>query len=113
MLGEQVADVPARITSIRVLPQEGSDLHFEVTVQGEGTLLGTPVTCLASYHQTVRPDQTLFCPVGHVTLIAADGDTAYWTGFAVGRLSGKPPASSMVPCGHIRTSARKWQRLNS
>jgi hypothetical protein len=48
MLGEQVADVQARITSIRVLPQEGDDLHFEVCVQGTGTLLGVEVTCMAT-----------------------------------------------------------------
>jgi len=113
MLGEQVADVPARITSIRVLPQEGTDLHFEVTVQGSGILLGVEVTCLATYHQIVRTDGTLFCPVGHVTLIAANGDSAYWTGFAVGQATGKPPASRMVPCGHVRTAVTKWQRLNN
>jgi hypothetical protein len=61
----------------------------------------------------VRPDGALFCPVGHVALIAANGESAYWTGFAVGQATGKPPASRMVPCGHIRTASPRWQRLNS
>jgi hypothetical protein len=87
--------------------------HFEVTVQGTGTLLGAEVACLATYHQIVRSDKTLFCPVGHVTLIAGNGDCAYWTGFAVGQPTGKPPAARMVPCGHIRTLSPRWQRLNS
>jgi hypothetical protein len=112
MLGEQVGDVSARITSIRVLPPDGPDMQFEVSVQGSGTFLGHQVTLLASYHQIVRADKTLFCPVGHVTLLAADGDSAYWTGFAVGRPTGKPPAARMVPCGHMRTSSSKWLRLN-
>ena len=111
MLGEQIGEVTGKVTSIRVLPQTGPEQHYEISVQGTGKLLGVEVTCLVSYFQTVRADKSIFCPEGHVVLTAADGDSAYWTGFAVGAFTGKPPASRIMPCGHIRTTSAKWERL--
>jgi hypothetical protein len=111
MLGEKIAEVTAKVTTIRVLPQVGPESHFEISVQGVGTLLGVEVACLATYHQVVRADKTIFCPEGHVTLTSADGDSAYWTGFAIGAFTGKPPASRIAPCGHMQTTAAKWARL--
>jgi hypothetical protein len=112
MLGEQVGEVTGRVTAIRVLPPDGPDMNYEISVQGSGTLLGVEVNFLASYHQVVHADKSIFCPVGHVTLTAADGDIAYWTGYAIGEFTGKPPASRITPCGHIHTASAKWDRLN-
>ena len=49
MLGEHVGESTGRITGMRVLPTEGQQVWLEVSVQGQGTLLGQPITDIGTY----------------------------------------------------------------
>ena len=84
MLGERLGEASGKITGIRVLPSEGGQVRLEASFQGQGTLLGQPITDFGTYWQTVRPGGVLQGE-GHVLMMTADGAIADWVGGGIGR----------------------------
>jgi hypothetical protein len=64
-----------------------------------------------TYVQTVRPGGVLYGEAQEVG-VTADGDTATWTGFGVGRSTGKGFAGSFRGSGSFQTASEKLMRLN-
>jgi hypothetical protein len=87
VLGELFGEASGKITGTRVLPSEDGQIKIEVSFQGQGTLLGQPITDLGTYTQTMRPNGTLYGE-GHVLMLAQDGSVADWIGGGVGRQIG-------------------------
>ncbi len=112
MLGELLGEVSGKITGTRVLPSEGPTPTLEASLQGSGKLLGMDINIFSTYYQTVRPGGVLYGE-GQVVIITADGDIATWTGFGVGRSTGRVPAATYGVCGSIQTASEKLARLNT
>ena len=80
MLGELIGQCTGKVTGIRVLPTEGQYARLEVSLRGEGRLVGQPITDFGAHVQTVRPGGMLQGEA-HV-----EGDGSYrwqmweWTG---------------------------------
>ena len=66
MLGERLGESAGKITGIRVLPTEGQQIKLEASFQGQGTLLGQPMSDFGTYSQTMRPDGTLYGEDGYI-----------------------------------------------
>jgi hypothetical protein len=111
MLGEIIAEGSGKITGVRVLSAEGQVPKLEVSVQGRGKLLGQETTEFATYVQTIRPGGELYGEAQEVVM-TADGEMATWTGFGVGRPTGKGFAGSFRGSGSFQTASEKLTRLN-
>jgi hypothetical protein len=110
MLGELLGEGSGRVIGTRVLPQEGSEIRMEVTIQGSGTLLGEATTETATYSQTVRPGGSIYGE-GQVLYMTAQGEAILWRGFGVGRPTGQPPASRFAVCGAVQIAPPRLERL--
>ena len=111
-LGDQIGDASGKITGTRVLtPLGGHTQRIEVSFQGSGSLLGHDITDIGTYVQTLRPGGVLYGE-GDVLYITADGESAQWRGFGVGRLTGPFPAGHFAVCGSTETESRALRRLN-
>jgi hypothetical protein len=84
MLGERLGESAGKFTSTRVLPTEGQQIKLEISFQGQGTLLGQPITDFGTYVQTVRA-AGVFHGEGHVLMMTPGGEIADWVGGGVGR----------------------------
>ena len=84
---------------------------LEVACQGSGKLLGQEMTEFITYVQTIRPGGELYGEAQEVVM-TADGEMATWTGFGVGRPTGKGFAASFRGGGSFQTTAEKLARLN-
>jgi hypothetical protein len=89
----------------------GHTQQIEVSFQGSGRLLGHDITDIGTYVQTLRPGGVLYGE-GDVFYITADGESAQWRGFGVGRPTGPFPAGHFAVCGSIETESRALRRLN-
>ncbi len=87
MLGERLGIGAGKVTGTRVLPSDGQQVWLEVSIQGEGTLLGQAITLLGTYKQTLQAGGVLRGE-GHVLYMAADGAIADWVGGGVGQVIG-------------------------
>ena len=85
--------------------------QIEVSFQGSGRLLGHDITDIGTYVQTLRPGGVLYGE-GDVFYITADGESAQWRGFGVGRPTGPFPAGHFAVCGSTQTESRTLRRLN-
>jgi hypothetical protein len=111
MLGEQIGEETGQITGMRVLPDRGAGSKVEVTFQMNGTLLGVPVSDLATYHSVTRPDGTLFGE-GQGVAMTEDGEAATWRGQGVGRLTGHGMATAFRGAIYFQTNSARLARLN-
>lgn len=112
MLGEQLGEASGKITVTRALPSEGPTPKLEISFQGSGNLLGVAMNDFGTYWQTVRPGGVLYGE-GQVALITTDGEVANWTGFGVGRPTGRVPAGMFSVCGSFQTASERLARLNT
>ncbi len=48
---------------------------------------------------------------GQAVILSADGGMAAWTGFGVGRLTGRVPAATYGVCGSFHTASEQLARL--
>jgi hypothetical protein len=111
-LGDQIGEASGKITGTRVVtPLGGHTRQIEVSFQGSGSLLGHDITDIGTYVQTLRPGGVLYGE-GDVLYITADGESAQWRGFGVGRPTGPFPAGHFAVCGSTETESRAWRRLN-
>jgi hypothetical protein len=98
-LGEKVGETSGRVTGTRVITPSGTQpVQLEVSIQGNGKVLGEDVTEIGTYVQTLRPGGVLYGE-GDVLYITDDDETAHWRGFGVGRPVGPFPAGHFAVCG--------------
>ncbi len=111
-LGDQIGESTGRITSTRVItPVAAAPAQMEVAFQGSGTMLGQEITDVGTYVQTARPGGILYGE-GDLLFLTADGQSAHWTGFGVGRPTGPFPAGHFAVCGSTLTESQALSRLN-
>ena len=111
-LGDQIGEASGKITGTRVVtPLGGHTRQIEVSFQGSGSLLGHDITDIGTYVQTLRPGGVLYGE-GAVLYLTADGESAQWRGFGVGRPTGPFPAGHFAVCGSTETESRALRRLN-
>jgi len=107
-----IGESGGKVTGIRVLPPEGPYARLEVSLQGQGTLLGQPITDFATYVQTVRPGGALHGDA-HNVMITANGDVADWFGGGVGRPTGPGFKSTYGAYGRFDSSGGALLRLGT
>jgi hypothetical protein len=110
-LGDQIGEASGRITGTRVLAPEGQPVKMELALQGSGTMLGQQITDVGTYWQTVRPGGVIYGE-GDNLFLTADGESAHWTGFGVGRPTGAFPAGHFAVCGSALSDSPALGRLN-
>ena len=110
-LGDQIGEASGRITGTRVLAPEGQPVKVEVALQGSGTMLGQQITDVGTYWQTLRPGGVLYGE-GDNLFLTADGESAHWTVFGVGRPTGPFPAGHFAVCGSAQSDSQALGRLN-
>jgi hypothetical protein len=111
-LGDQIGEASGRITGTRVItPVVGAPAQMEVAFQGSGTMLGQQITDVGTYWQTLRPGGVLYGE-GDNLFLTADGESAQWTGFGVGKPTGPFPAGHFAVCGSAQTDSQALGRLN-
>jgi hypothetical protein len=97
MLGERLGESAGKLTNVRELPTEGQQIKLEVSFQGQGTLLGQPITEFGTYSQNMRAGGVLYGE-GHVIMLTSSGEAADWVGGGVGRAIGAGFKASYGVC---------------
>ena len=92
MLGNQIGEEFGQVTTMRVLPLEGSVTKIEVSFQAHGRLLDCDVNDVGTYVSTTRADGSLFGE-GQGVEMGSDGSMARWVGQGSGRFTGPGRAS--------------------
>jgi hypothetical protein len=112
-LGDQIGEASGKITGTRVVTPvvTGAPAQMEVAFQGSGTLLGQQITDVGTYVQSVRPGGIIYGE-GDVIWLTADGESAQWSGFGLGRPTGDFPAGHFAVCGTAMTDSEALSRLN-
>jgi len=110
MLGEIVLESSGKIAGIKVLENAGERSKVEVSLQGQGKILGTGMMELASYWQEVRPGGVFYGEGGPVWM-TDDGEMLSWKGFGTGRPTGPGFAASYAVCGTIDTNSERFASL--
>ena len=110
MLGERLGESAGKITNVRVLPTEAQQIKLEASFQGQGTLLGQPITDFGTYWQTMRPGGVLYGE-GHVVMLTPNGETADWVGGGVGRVIGAGFKASYGVYGAFHSAQGALARL--
>ena len=111
MLGEIIIEGSGKITGVRVVSAEGPAPKLEMSCQGNCKLLGKEATDFITFWQAIRPGGELYGEA-QIVMITADGEMATWTGFGVGRPTGKGFAASFRGGGSFQTASEKLARLN-
>ncbi len=112
MLGELIGQCRGKMTGVRVLPTEGQYARLEVSLHGQGTLLGQPITDFGTYVQTVRPGGVLHGEA-HNVMITANGEVADWFGGGVGRPTGPGFKSTYGAYGRFASAQDALARLET
>ena len=111
MLGDKIDELAAKVTGSRVVPIEGGDVRVELSIAGQGKVLGIDATELATYHAVVTPAGVMNGE-GQGLIMSKDGDSLTWRGHGVGKPTGAGLASSWRYSIVMRTTSSKWARLN-
>lgn len=93
-----------------MLENAGERSKVEVCVQGQGKLVGTGMTEIASYWQEVRPGGILYGEGGLVWM-TDQGEVLSWKGFGVGRPTGPGFSASFAVCGAIQSDSATYAHL--
>ena len=112
MLGELMGECTGKVAGIRVVSVEGQETKLEVSLRGEGTLLGQPIADFGTLLQSVRPGAFLRGDAHHV-MITASGDIGDWFGGGVGRPTGPGFKSSWGGYGRFESSPGALTPLES
>ena len=112
MLGEKLGESAGKITGVRVLPTEAGQVKLEVSFQGQGTLLGQPITDIGTYWQTVRPGGVLYGE-GHLLMMTPEGEIADWVGGGVDRPTGPGYKASYGVWGSFQSAQGKLEHLGT
>lgn len=99
------------MSGMRVLPSEGQQVYLEASFQGQGMLLGQPITDIGTYRQTMRGEA--LHGEGHVVMLASDGALADWVGGGVGKPTGPGLSASYGVYGSFQGATGALERLLS
>jgi hypothetical protein len=110
MLGNQIGEVIGQVTTMRVLPFEGSLTKMEVSFQGHGRLLDCDVNEIGTYISALQADGSLFGE-GQGVEMASDGSVARWEGTGSGRITG-PGRTSWRGTIHYSNATGSLSPLN-
>ena len=83
MLGREIGHEIGQQTSMRVMPDAKHGMMMEVSVHGEGTMLGMHVDDHTTYHSWQEPDGSIRGR-GQGILMGEGGEAATWEGQGVG-----------------------------
>ena len=111
MLGELIGEEKGKITSVRVLPFDGTGTRMEVSFQGSGKLAGHEMTDVGTYISTITPSG-VFNGAGQGIIMTKDGDIATWTGTGVGKPTGRGLAASWRGSLCYQSTAPRLAGLN-
>jgi hypothetical protein len=111
MLGEMIGEGKGKITSVRVLPFEGTGPRLEVSFQGAGKLLEQEITEVGTYISMLTPHGVLH-GAGQGLITTKNGEIATWTGIGVGRPTGHGMAASWRGSICYQTSSNHLSGLN-
>jgi hypothetical protein len=111
MLGDKIDELTAKVTGTRVIAIEGGAVKVELSITGQGKVLGADVMELATYHSVMTPAGVMNGE-GQGLIMSKDGDSLTWTGHGVGKPKGTGLASSWRYSIVMRTTSSKWARLN-
>jgi hypothetical protein len=112
MLGELIGECKGKVVGVRVLPTDGPHAKVEVSLQGQGTLLGQPIADFGTYVQSVRASGALQGDA-HNIMISPNGDVADWIGGGVGRPTGPGFKASYGAYGRFDASRGALARLET
>src|SRR5438309_2001396 len=87
MLGEMIGECTGKVSGIRVISTEGEETKLEVSLQGQGTLVGQPIADFGTLVQSIRPGEMLRGDAHHL-MMTANGDAGDWSGGGVGQRTG-------------------------
>jgi hypothetical protein len=87
MLGEMIGECTGKVGGVRVISTEGQETKLEVSLQGQGTLLGQAMAEFGTLVQAVRSGAVLTGDAHHV-MMTADGEAANCSGGGVGQRIG-------------------------
>ncbi|MDD5328754.1 MAG: hypothetical protein PHX38_02030 [Sulfuricella sp.] len=107
-----ISQAQGQITSMRVLPSEGSGLCIESSFQATGSLLGKDVTEVGTYVASLTP-AGVFHGEGQGMFTTRDGEIITWTGQGVGKPKGSGQAASWRGALYLQTQAQRLAQLNS
>lgn len=113
MLGDKLGSETGKVTGTRVLP--GTDarlMKIEVSFQASGTMLGTPHQDMGTFVMYERLPGIVYGE-GQGYIGTQDGDGVIWTGFGVGKPTGKGLGVSWRAAVSYQTSSKKLARLNT
>ena len=110
MLGEKIGTESGKVTSRRVLANQGGGPKMETSFEAGGTLLGVATTGTGTYWSVLRPDGTLYGE-GQGVVMGNKGELATWVGQGVGTIK-KGGAVSYRGAIYYQSSSAKWKRLN-
>ena len=77
MLGDKIDELVAKVTGTRVVPIEGGGVKVELSIAGQGKVLGTDATELATYHSVMTPAGVMNGE-GQGLIMTKDGDSLTW-----------------------------------
>lgn len=112
MLGELIGECRGKVVGARALPTEGLHPKVEVSLQGQGTLLGQPIMEFATYVQSVRASGALHGDA-HNIMMTAKGDVGDWIGGGVGRPTGPGFKASYGAFGRFDAARGALARLET
>jgi hypothetical protein len=110
MLGEKIADIKGKITTMRVLPGQTGNI-IESSYQGAGKILGVETRDIGTYTGTLRPDGTLF-GTGQGIWMGKGGEAANWTAQGVGVIQ-KDGSTQWRGSLLVSTQSDPWRKLNT
>jgi hypothetical protein len=111
MLGEKLSEFTAKVTSSRVLRNEGAGVEIETSFQGTGKLLGVDTIEMGTYRSVMRPSGHMYGE-GQGVSMGKDGDVAQWRGSGIGKPTGKGAAVSYRYTVSYQSASGKLARLN-
>jgi hypothetical protein len=111
MQGEKIGEQTGKVTSQRVLPNQGGPPKMETSFQADAVLLGVKAKERGTYCSVIRPDGSMYGE-GQGIVMGEDGSVATWTGQGIGT-SKKDGSVSYRGALYYQSPSPKWSRLNS
>ena len=112
MLGEMIGECMGKVAGVRVISTEGQETRLEVSLQGQGTLLGQAIADFGTLVQPLRSDDLLSGDAHHV-MMTANGEAGDWSGSGVGQRTGAGFKSTWGVTDvsiHPKVHSSRWNR---
>jgi hypothetical protein len=111
MLGELIGECAGKVGGIRVISTDGQT-KLEISLRGEGTLLGQPIVDFGTLVQSLQPGAALRGDAHHV-MMTSTGEVADWFGGGAGQPTGAGFKSSWGAYGRFQSAQGAMLSLES